>query len=155
AAVAAGGLPRAAGAVRAGQGGPRAGLRDGAPPVVGAAAPERADRPDGHVGAVGWRRFAEASHADASAKRRETSPGTRVMKPLPEHVPSGVTIEGVKPEIDDGRFPAKRTAGEDVTVSADVHTDGHDALAVVLRFRRACSGEWTETAMAPLGNDRW
>jgi len=72
------------------------------------------------------------------------------------------------PEIDGGRFPAKRAVGETVTVEADIFADGHDALAAVLRYRHlpihgevaqsaggAASAGWTETPMAPLVNDRW
>jgi starch synthase (maltosyl-transferring) len=76
------------------------------------------------------------------------------MKPLPERVPSRVIIEGVEPEVDAGRFPIKRTVGEEVKVGADVHTDGHDLLAVVLRHRPA-GGEWAEAEMTHQGNDRW
>src|SRR6476661_2949916 len=36
-----------------------------------------------------------------------------------------VAIEGVSPEIDEGRFPAKRCVGDDVTVRADIFADGH------------------------------
>ena len=65
-----------------------------------------------------------------------------------------VVIEGVAPCVDGGRFPIKRSCGELVEVEADIFTDGHDALAAVLRYRAA--GEaWCETAMAPLVNDRW
>ncbi len=66
-----------------------------------------------------------------------------------------VVIEGVDPEIDCGRFAVKRVIGECVTVEADVFTDGHDAISVVLRHRREEDGEWQETAMRPLVNDRW
>jgi starch synthase (maltosyl-transferring) len=76
------------------------------------------------------------------------------MKPLPERVPSRVVIEAVEPEIDAGRFAAKRTIGEEVAVAADVFTDGHDALAVVLRHRPA-GGAWSEVPMVLGGNDRW
>ena len=44
-------------------------------------------------------------------------------------------IEGVKPEIDCGRFPIKRVVGDRVTVEADIFTDGHDALSARLLFR--------------------
>ena len=77
------------------------------------------------------------------------------MKPLPELVPSRVIVEGLDPEIDDGRFPIKRTVGEEVVVSADVHTDGHEVLAAVLRYRPESLDEWTELPMSPIGNDRW
>src|SRR5437763_8388905 len=77
-----------------------------------------------------------------------------------------VVIEAVSPEVDGGRFPAKRAIGETVTVEADIFADGHDVLAAVLRYRRlpihgevapqAPEGlDWTEVPMAPLLNDRW
>jgi len=66
-----------------------------------------------------------------------------------------VVIEGVSPEIDCGRFPVKRVVAESLVVEADVFTDGHDALAVVLLHRREDEAEWAETLMTPLGNDRW
>jgi starch synthase (maltosyl-transferring) len=76
------------------------------------------------------------------------------MKSLPIHVPSRVVIEGVAPEVDGGRFPIKRTVGETVEVSADIHADGHEVLAAVVRYRPA-GGEWAEVGMDPLVNDRW
>ncbi len=66
-----------------------------------------------------------------------------------------VVIENVRPSVDDGRFPIKRTVGERVVVSADVFADGHDVLAAVLLYRRAGERSWRETPMAALGNDRW
>jgi starch synthase (maltosyl-transferring) len=64
-------------------------------------------------------------------------------------------IESVSPEIDAGRFPAKRTLGEKVTVEADVFADGHDALACVVRYRHHAASTWTEAPMVALVNDRW
>ncbi len=66
-----------------------------------------------------------------------------------------VLIEGVTPEVDAGRFPAKRTVGDSVRVEADIFTDGHDSIAAVLRFRFEDSADWTETPLQPLVNDRW
>ena len=66
-----------------------------------------------------------------------------------------VVIEEVKPEIDGGRFAIKRTLGERVVVEADVYADGHDAIACMLRYRRADGPRWSEAPMQPLGNDRW
>src|SRR5256885_780670 len=68
---------------------------------------------------------------------------------------SRVAIEHLKPEIDAGRFPIKRVAGEAVVVEADVFADGHDELACVVRYRPAEAPGWCETPMRPLGNDRW
>src|SRR5215510_4082475 len=64
-------------------------------------------------------------------------------------------IENVKPEIDCGRFPAKRTVGETMTVEADIFADGHDALLAVLLHRKERASTWTETPMQPLVNDQW
>ena len=64
-------------------------------------------------------------------------------------------IESVRPEVDCGRFAAKRVVGEWVVVEADVFTDGHDRLGAVVRHRKAGASAWTETPMEPLVNDRW
>jgi len=64
-------------------------------------------------------------------------------------------IERVAPQVDGGRFPVKRTVGEDVIVEADVFADGHDQLRCLMRHRQSGASAWTEVAMAPLGNDRW
>jgi starch synthase (maltosyl-transferring) len=66
-----------------------------------------------------------------------------------------VVIEAVTPEIDAGRFPARRAVGERVTVEADVFADGHDALSCLLRWRHQSSSLWNEVPMLPLVNDRW
>jgi starch synthase (maltosyl-transferring) len=66
-----------------------------------------------------------------------------------------VIIEGLSPEIDAGRFPAKRTVGDQVRVEADIFTDGHDSISASLLAHREGSGEWTEIPMRPLVNDRW
>lgn len=66
-----------------------------------------------------------------------------------------VVIEAVSPEIDAGRFPAKRTVGDRVQVEADIFADGHDSIAAVLLYRREDEDRWTERPMRPLVNDRW
>jgi len=45
-------------------------------------------------------------------------------------------IENVQPQIDCGRHPVKRAVVEPVRVTADVFKEGHDELAVVLRWRQ-------------------
>lgn len=64
-------------------------------------------------------------------------------------------IEGLKPEIDGGRFPIKRVIGERVVVEADIFADGHDAISALLLYRKENDPEWAETPMEPLINDRW
>jgi starch synthase (maltosyl-transferring) len=64
-------------------------------------------------------------------------------------------VEAVTPQVDGGRFPAKRVLGDIVTIEADAFADGHDAVRVRLRHRAPGATTWTESEMEPLGNDRW
>ena len=71
-----------------------------------------------------------------------------------------VVIEGVDPEIDGGRFAAKRIAGDLMVVDADVFADGHDQIACRLLFKRRADAAWSEAAWSDtpmhfLENDRW
>ena len=91
--------------------------------------------------------------AAATAPRADTQADTEV--PLPPDGRHRVVIEDLTPSIDEGRFPIKRTPGEIVQVSADVFTDGHDLVTVVLRYRHTNAGDWREVWMEALGNDRW
>lgn len=77
-----------------------------------------------------------------------------LQQPAP-HTPERVIIESVTPEIDGGRFPAKRVLDESVTVQADIFGDGHDRLSAVLLQRGPGESDWCEIPMIPLANDRW
>jgi starch synthase (maltosyl-transferring) len=66
-----------------------------------------------------------------------------------------VIIEGLKPEIDCGRFPLKRVIGEKVVVEADIFADGYDVISASLLYREENEAKWAETPMEPLVNDRW
>ena len=81
-----------------------------------------------------------------------------VPKSLPRASDDGRTraiIDRVLPEIDGGRFPVKRIAGDRMIVEADAFGDGHDALACMLKFRHEGDPEWSEAPMNALVNDRW
>ena len=77
------------------------------------------------------------------------------FKPPKQDGRKRVIIEGVSPEVDGGRFPAKRTIGDLVRVEADIFTDGHDSISAVLLFRHENSPDWNERPMQALVNDRW
>jgi starch synthase (maltosyl-transferring) len=66
-----------------------------------------------------------------------------------------VVISDVSPQIEDGRFPIKRTVGETVVVEANIFTDGHDILSATLLYRHEDETTWRWAALHPLGNDRW
>ena len=66
-----------------------------------------------------------------------------------------VVIDRVFPEIDGGRFPAKRVEGDRMTVEADMFTDGADTIVAELLYRRKGQTEWRRTPMTFVVNDRW
>jgi starch synthase (maltosyl-transferring) len=84
-----------------------------------------------------------------------TTPPPTAASPVPEEGRRRAQIEGVAPEIDGGRFPVKRIAGDRFSVEADIFADGHDRLGALLLHRGPGEEEWAETPMEPLGNDRW
>jgi starch synthase (maltosyl-transferring) len=66
-----------------------------------------------------------------------------------------VVIEGVTPEVDGGRFAAKRIVGDLVEIEADVFADGNDEIAALLLYRHADETAWHPVAMQLQVNDRW
>ncbi len=66
-----------------------------------------------------------------------------------------LAIESPSPCVENGRFPARLVVGTVVPIEADVIGDGHDKLAVMLRWRGPGHEDWTEIPMLPLGNDRF
>jgi starch synthase (maltosyl-transferring) len=66
-----------------------------------------------------------------------------------------VVIEEVQPQVDCGRYPAKRILGDAITVTAAVFGDGHDHVAGRLLYRHASEKDWRSTSLTPLTNDLW
>jgi len=68
-------------------------------------------------------------------------------------------IQYPEPVVDGGRYPAKRCAGDTVTVSADAFRDGHDLIRAVVRYRAPGARTWREAELhridAHLGGVRW
>jgi starch synthase (maltosyl-transferring) len=70
------------------------------------------------------------------------------------HPPPRVTLEALEPNVEHGLFPSKSSVGERVVVSVDAFADGHDEIAVGLRYGPAGNVP-TEVPMRHLVNDRW
>jgi starch synthase (maltosyl-transferring) len=66
-----------------------------------------------------------------------------------------VIIENVQPVIDQGRYPAKRTVGERVEVTADIFADGHDHIRADVLYKKENDKNWTRAEMIHQGNDLW
>ena len=81
-------------------------------------------------------------------RRASRAAGSRALAPI--------VIERVRPEVDGGRFAAKRVVGESCVVSADIFKDGHDQLAARVRYRGPGEGEWSYVTMPyDPDADRW
>jgi starch synthase (maltosyl-transferring) len=74
---------------------------------------------------------------------------------LPKTAPSRILIQDVSPQVDCGRYPVKRIAGERVDVAARIFRDGHDILGAAVRYRAPGASRWRESPLEPVGNDRW
>jgi len=66
-----------------------------------------------------------------------------------------IAIEAVHPQIDCGRFAVQRVVGDEMSVQADIFSDGHDEVVALLLYRRVGEEQWQETMMRRLDNDRW
>ena len=120
-------------------------------------------------------RHDQRTHTPQPRPARPERPVRRRLPPLraalPDRLAQRVIVEHVRPEIDGGRFPIKRTPGERVVVAAAIHADGHDAIAASLWYRTVehhsagaaaessrpfdTTAGWQEVTMVPLGNDEW
>jgi len=74
---------------------------------------------------------------------------------LPPELPARAVVLAVRPEVDDGRYPAKRAVGEHVEVEADVVGDGHDVLRAALLHQPPGGSDWHEVELHHKANDTW
>ena len=66
-----------------------------------------------------------------------------------------VIIEDIQPQVDGGRYPAKRVVGDAVTVKAAIFSDGHDHVAARVLYRPAGEKRWRMAPLTALPNDFW
>jgi starch synthase (maltosyl-transferring) len=81
-----------------------------------------------------------------------------VMNQTPQFPVAGqsrVLIEDVGPQVDHGRFPAKRVVGDAVEVRTRIFTDGHDQVSGCVRYRHQSETAWNEIELQPLPDDWW
>ncbi|HVW54291.1 MAG TPA: alpha-1,4-glucan--maltose-1-phosphate maltosyltransferase [Rhizobiaceae bacterium] len=86
---------------------------------------------------------------------RQTSPAPPARPSLEALAANRLAIEGVDPEIDAGRFPAKAVTNAPFIVEADIFGDGHEVIDAALLHRKAGTDEWAESPMVLVENDRW
>ena len=73
----------------------------------------------------------------------------------PKTAPARIQIQEVSLQLDCGRYPAKRTVGDVVEVTARIFRDGHETLGAAVRHKGPDATRWRETPLEPLGNDVW
>ena len=66
-----------------------------------------------------------------------------------------IAIDQIFPDVDNGRFEAKRIVHRPATVAADIVCDGHDVLSCAIYIRGPHDESWTTIPMTDVGNDRW
>ena len=75
--------------------------------------------------------------------------------PLPQTRTPRIQIEDVWPQLDCGRYPVKRSVGDEVEVWATIFRDGHEVLGAAVLYRPPGSTEWREAPMRHDQADRW
>jgi starch synthase (maltosyl-transferring) len=66
-----------------------------------------------------------------------------------------VIIENVQPLVDGGLYPAKRTVGERVDITANIFGDGHDHIRAEVLFKTKDAVQWNRVELTPTFNDEW
>ncbi len=64
-----------------------------------------------------------------------------------------VVVEEIQPQVDGGRYPAKRCVGDNVRVTAAVFGDGHDHVAGRVLYRHSSQKKWQSAPLKALVND--
>ena len=66
-----------------------------------------------------------------------------------------IVIENVLPQLDGGINPIKRVVNQNVNVTADVFSDGHDVIECCVKYKNERDKNWQEVRMQPTENDSW
>jgi len=66
-----------------------------------------------------------------------------------------VIIENVQPLVDGGLYPAKRTVGERVDVTAFIFGDGHDHIRAEVLYKKEGAKNWDRVELVATYNDEW
>ncbi len=84
------------------------------------------------------------THKDESGRGR----AARLFSDVGTGVHSrSIVIQNVRPQVDDGRYPIKREAGDTLEITAEIFREGHDQLKAVILYRRVDESEWHEAPM--------
>jgi starch synthase (maltosyl-transferring) len=88
-------------------------------------------------------------------RKQEPSPSSAAQGNLPREGRARAVIDAVLPNVDAGRFPVKRIAGESIAVAAHCFADGHDRLRVMLQWQLLGASHDYRVDMQAEPNDVW
>src|SRR3954468_20310226 len=75
---------------------------------------------------------------------------------LPQTKPPRIQIEEVWPQLDCGRYPVKRSVGDEVEVWATIFRDGHELLGASILYRAPGTTKWQQAPLTKTEQpDRW
>ena len=74
---------------------------------------------------------------------------------MPRTPPPRIQIHDVRPAVDGGRWPVKRTLGDLVVVEAELIRDGHEQLRATVRHRPPGATRFLEEPLAQVTPDLW
>ena len=74
---------------------------------------------------------------------------------MPRTQPPRIQIHDVRPDVEGGRWPVKRTLGDPVVVECDIVRDGHEQLRAVVRHRPPGQTAFVEEPMEQVTPDLW
>ncbi len=66
-----------------------------------------------------------------------------------------IVIEEVQPQVNGGRYPAKRILGDQIEVTCAAFGDGHDHVAGRLLYRKQGERRWRSSPLRAGDNDLW
>ena len=99
----------------------------------------------------GYRIFETVSVASSNAY--ETPQAAKIEPHRDWQTDARILIEVIYPEIDGGRFPAKRIVGDRLRVQTDILCDGHEILGAEIVWRQGTRNG--RVKLRPFDNDRW
>lgn len=89
-------------------------------------------------------------------KKADGAVNSKVSRELEKFVrPSRVIIDRIRPEVDGGRFAAKRYIDEPIEVTATLLVDGHDHLKGRLLYKHESDLRFQTLPMKAKPNDQW
>ncbi len=80
---------------------------------------------------------------------------TPVAATPPRTPPPRILVLDLRPSIEGGRWPVKRTLGDAVVVECDIVRDGHEQLRAVVRHRAPGARSWAEEPLTAVDPDLW